>query len=742
MTATASRPVRLRLLGPVESEPPITGPRRIAVLAYLALARPHGVHSRDTLIGLLWPEADQNGGRHALRNALHAIRQALGPVIVTSGDAMIGIDPELIQCDALELEADLAARRSEEAVARYHGELLQGFFVSDAPEFERWLDAERRRIADAVRDAAWAHADGLRAAGDRTGSMAAARRAAALAPDDEPSVRHLMQFLGDQGDRAGAMRAYEEFAERLRIEYEAEASAETQALAKSLREAPSDAELRAAAPPPRQILPRDGAPPAPPVVDATSNFPHAPRTISKYAWLAGATLTLAAAAAVALVVQRASAADPSKRLVVLPMANETGDTSLAYVASGVAEGVGRRLEGLGGLRISSAARAQWSDSVRHDIRGVANRYGARFALRSTLVRTGDSLELRTSLIQSDAPDERQLAPRRFALGDLASVESEAAAAVAAALFRAPVPEVPRAALRAVDPESYRLTLLGFHQLLSTHDPQRAQRSFERAAELDPTNARAYAGLSSTYAGFASTAGSTFDLAADHAVAAAKRALALDPQEGTALVNLGFVQGLVERNLSAGMPRVLEAERVDPSNPEVFLVASALLRHAWQWDRALDAVRIARRLDPLSPYYLEREAVIDLCADRFDDALRLADEELALSPANTAALDARKRTLALLGRPEPGYWEKIRADGVRRLTALRANASDHPVQDFALLEAQFAAGDTTAGFATLERLAATGERNLYKLPCMPTFDQVRNTPHLQVIIRKFGPLPEK
>ena len=739
MTPTGSRPLRLRLLGPVEIEPPITGPLRIAVLAYLALARPHGLHSRDTLIGLLWPEADQASGRHALRNALHAIRRACGPVIVTSGDAMIGVDPELIQCDALDLEADLASRRFEEAVARYHGELLQGFFVSEAPEFERWLDMERRRVADAVRAAAWTHADTLRTSAEVDASMAAARRAAALAPDDEPSVRRLMEFLGDAGDRAGAMRAYEEFAERLHVEYEAEPSAETQALANSLREAPSDAELRAAAPQPRQIVAPERASP---IVAAPTNSQKAPRSLSKFNWLMGATLAVAVVIGVALRVRGAAATDPSK-LVVLPMENGTGDTALAYVATGVGEGIARRLEGVGGLHAFSAARAEWSDSVRRDVRGVAKRYGARYAVRSTLVRAGDSLELRTSIVQSDAPDERPLAARRFVLGDLANVESHAAAGVAAALFRTAVTEMPRTAPRAVDPESYRLTLLGFHQQLSLHDNFGAQHSFDSAARLDPMNARAYAGLSSAYSSMASSNLGMFDEAADRTADAARRALALDPQEGTALVNLGFIEALVQRKLNVGMPLVAEAERVDPSNPEVFLVASALLRHAWEWDRALDAVRIARRLDPLTSYYLEREAVIDLCANRFDDALRLAEEELLLSPTNVAAQDARKRSLALLGRPEAGYWDAVRARGVQHLAKLAAaRAAGHPVVELELAEAEFAAGDSTEGFLALERAAKTGDRNLYKLPCLPDLDRVRNTPHLQKIVREFGPLPEK
>ncbi len=276
MTAGDLPSIRLRVLGPVSVEPSINGARRLAVLVYLALARPRGLHSRDTLIGLLWPDADQEGGRHSRRNALHVLRRTLGAsVIVTSGDALVGIDASRLDCDALALEADVAAGRLEEAVTRYHGELLQGFYVSEAPEFERWLDGERRRLSELVQKAAWSYAESLRDSGDSERAMEAARRANALAPDDEISVRRLLQFLSDGGDRGAAIRTYDAFAERLRTEFDAEPSAETQALVRSLREPPSAAELDAAAP-----VARPRRPPTPTIAGvATAAPPISPSAI-------------------------------------------------------------------------------------------------------------------------------------------------------------------------------------------------------------------------------------------------------------------------------------------------------------------------------------------------------------------------------------------------------------------------------------------------------------------------------
>jgi DNA-binding SARP family transcriptional activator len=239
VTRSHSLPIQLQLLGPVRisradglaTGPLLTQPRRLAIVVYLALARPRGLQARDTLVALLWPEADQSRGRHALRNALHAIRQALGDELIeTAGDDFVGVRHDRIECDALAFEEEVAARRFEQALARYDGELLQGFHVSDTPGFERWLDGQRTRLHEMAVTAAWALAEERRASGDVRAALPAARRAHDLAADDELSLRRLLGFLIAAGERGAALRAYREFAERLTAEYGVEPSRETRAL--------------------------------------------------------------------------------------------------------------------------------------------------------------------------------------------------------------------------------------------------------------------------------------------------------------------------------------------------------------------------------------------------------------------------------------------------------------------------------------------------------------------------------
>ena len=87
--------IELRLLG----SPDLTGvdspaaaallgqPKRLAVLIYLALAAPRGWQRRDRLVGMLWPELDQERARTALRKTVLVLRRALGDqAIVSRGD--------------------------------------------------------------------------------------------------------------------------------------------------------------------------------------------------------------------------------------------------------------------------------------------------------------------------------------------------------------------------------------------------------------------------------------------------------------------------------------------------------------------------------------------------------------------------------------------------------------------------------------------------------------------------------
>ena len=140
---------QLRVLGSLDLRAPdgeevlsvLSQPKRTAILVYLALASPQGFHRRDKLAGLFWPEVDQEHARASLRGAIHFLRRSLGEdVVLSRGDEDIWLDGEQFSSDAVAFQEALEAEDLEAALDLFQGDLLDGFFLSGCPEFERWVD--------------------------------------------------------------------------------------------------------------------------------------------------------------------------------------------------------------------------------------------------------------------------------------------------------------------------------------------------------------------------------------------------------------------------------------------------------------------------------------------------------------------------------------------------------------------------------------------------------------------------
>src|SRR5262245_27909913 len=191
----------------------IAQPKRVAFLTYLAIARPSGFHRRDRLLALFWPEQDEAHARDSLNQAIRFLRQELGPrAVVSRGSDEVGLDSSHIGCDVTDFRAALAAGRSADALELYRGDLLDGFFVSDARGFEEWLEGERATLRGLAAEAARTAAEQEEAAGNLTHALRLGRRAAALSSGDERAFRRLLAMLSRAGDRAGALSAYDDFA--------------------------------------------------------------------------------------------------------------------------------------------------------------------------------------------------------------------------------------------------------------------------------------------------------------------------------------------------------------------------------------------------------------------------------------------------------------------------------------------------------------------------------------------------
>jgi DNA-binding SARP family transcriptional activator/tetratricopeptide (TPR) repeat protein len=236
---------------PERFRPVLTQPKVLALLCYLALARPRGFHRRDTLLGMLWPELDQARGRGALRKAIYELRQALGAdAILSRGAEEVRLNDAVVSCDAVAFEEAVEAGELERAVGLYRGEFLTGFFLADGAGFEQWLEGERQRLARSYRTVLERLAERAVAQGDRHAVVTWWRRVSEQDPYSTRVTLRLMEALDAAGDRAGALRYAEQHAARLREELEAEPAPDVVAFAERLRAHPErHASLRTQAEP-------------------------------------------------------------------------------------------------------------------------------------------------------------------------------------------------------------------------------------------------------------------------------------------------------------------------------------------------------------------------------------------------------------------------------------------------------------------------------------------------------------
>jgi DNA-binding SARP family transcriptional activator len=243
---------RLDLLGTVD----LTGPdgtdrdaslrrsKRVALLAYLAAARPRGFHRRDKIAALFWPELPDDRARAALRTTLSRLRDEYGADLIrTRGADEIGVDRELLACDVVTFDEAMATGDFATAAALYRGPLLDGVHVEGTgEELEHWIEGERMRLHTAAVRALCGMADDDQRRGDLVNATAAARRAVDLAPTDELAARLLIGLCIAAGNRGGAMEVYEELARRMRADFGVEPSSETRTLVRAERTPPPAAE--------------------------------------------------------------------------------------------------------------------------------------------------------------------------------------------------------------------------------------------------------------------------------------------------------------------------------------------------------------------------------------------------------------------------------------------------------------------------------------------------------------------
>lgn len=503
--------IRFRTLGRIDlrddSDRPIRSilgrPKRLALLAYLALAEPNGMVQRDSLLALFWPELPQARARHALNQALYVLRRGTGSEIFQShGTEAIGLNPGQLWCDASAFSLALDLGRAEEALELYGGELLEGFHVPGAPDFERWHEETREALRRRATHAARSLAADRRSKGDLPGAAYWLRAAAARAPHDEELIHDLIGVLRAGGDRTGALREYEIYTRRLAADLELEPADRITDLAARIRD--SGHQTIAPGGPgeeledPEALTPAVGATADARVATHLQKTADAPdrRRPGRRVLLAGAFTGAAAAlffllsGGVADLARRSEPLVPN-RILVAALENRTGEPELdplgSIASAWLTEGLGRT----GMVEVvpyATLVRASGAGERDPSIGEIALGANAGLTIAGEYYRAGDSVVFHVRMLRSGSGELlRAFEPVATLAADPMEAVEEIRRHAMGALAAQVDPRLQSWADAASHPPSisaYRLYTTGI-ELFARGEYERAIERFDEAAAAEP-----------------------------------------------------------------------------------------------------------------------------------------------------------------------------------------------------------------------------------------------------------------
>lgn len=526
------------------------------LLAYLAL--PIGrAHSREKLAQLLWGDRLDQQARGSLRNAVAAIRGALGTGILAAERDTLALVSGSLTTDVDRLAAAAPDCISDEELeAMLRSQLLDGI-ASPSEAFDEWLAFERARCRTLAQSAAQKAITAHEKAGRLGAAILLAQRLVAYDPLREQSHRLLIRLLAMSGERSQAMAQYKACCDILKRELGVEPSAETNETARHIA-SEGDAALT------QSLLPVEAVGQAPRVAPQTKGF----------------------------------------AIAVLPFASMAGELDRTFLAEGFTEDLITELARHRDFMVIAKQSSGVFSGSPETAAVAAAELSVRYALAGSLRLASGRLRVTVQLI--DALGNRCIWADRYdrELADIFALQDEIVASIVGSLDAEVRHEERERAARKLPSELDAWEL--FHRGLwhtyrfTREDIETAEGLFRQAMLRAPEFALPHAGLA--YAAFVKA---VWYFASDPAVAiadglsCARRALQLDDGNAFCHVVIGRLL-ILTGDLDGSLVHLRLATDLNPSYaPAHFGMAQALI-YSGRSAEALAEIELALRLSPKDP----------------------------------------------------------------------------------------------------------------------------------------------
>jgi serine/threonine-protein kinase len=450
-------------------------------------------------------------------------------------------------------------------------------------------------------------------------------------------------------------------------------------------------------------------------------------------------------------------------VAVLPLANMSADPENEYFSDGMTEEIIGALSKVPGLQVASRISCFSFKGKEVDIRQVGEKLGVGSVLTGSVRKVGNRIRITAQLVNADSGHSLWSETYDRQLEDVFAIQDELSRAIVEALKLRLASASDHLVVPTKNLDAYTLYLKGrfFANRVTEAGLRKGLEFFQQALLLDPGYAQAYAGIADCWCNLADDWVAPED-AYPRAKAAATRALQREPDLAEAITSIGKVLCWHEWSFSAAERELERAVRSSPNYAEAHFVLGTTLPAVGRLGEAVDELKKALALDPLSPDTSGWLSRFMLYARDYDGAIAQAGKTIEVDDNYVRAYLYIGQAYLALGDPEKALqWyrrgqsleKSVRSYDaliVRALAALdrqdeageilhrlEEESRQHYVRSEVLAMGYAAVGDLEKAFTALERAYEARSAGLIYLHVDPGYYPLRDDPRFAALVNRIG-----
>jgi adenylate cyclase len=465
----------------------------------------------------------------------------------------------------------------------------------------------------------------------------------------------------------------------------------------------------------------------------------------------------------------------SNSVAVLAFANLSDDKGSEYFSDGISEELLTVLQKIPGLHVAARTSAFSFKGKNATAQEIGQKLGVAHLVEGSVRKAGDAVRIAARLTQADTGE--QLWSENFTrnLKDVFAVQTELAATIveqlrgqltggatnpeAKATIQAQVQAAEKGGTKNVDAHQHYLQGRFYANRYSEKSAGEALVEYQRAVELDPSFALAWAGLAQThvwYCSFSTQGLASFDAHLARARDAAARALAIEPNLPEALRVRAVIQLNFDFDWKGAGETLRTALALAPADPALLTDAGTLAVAKGDTTRGIALYREAVALDPVNPRARSYLASTLALAGQFAEAQVEYARLVELSPASPMAhagvgygllLQGKFEEAGIAAQDDAAEWARLLVVAMARWGQKRIPESDAALARLIESAADTAAyqiaevyayrGDKDRAFEWLERARRQRDSGLVGLRSDPFFPNLQKDSRWDTFVRTMG-----